>query len=141
MRACVINRVRRNVANLPAPFLDLRDRRVERMREQQVFVARVRDARQCAHLRYDNRPSANAAAIAGSTRNACAVRTFRAPLTARCSRPREPLGAALERPLLPTVATSNRAPARACGTNRRHLPHETANRDVELVDVRSSVEV
>lgn len=35
----------RCVANLPAAFLDLRRRRVERVREQEILVMRVGDAR------------------------------------------------------------------------------------------------
>ena len=46
----------RDVANLPAALLDLRRGRVERVREQQVLVVRVRDARERAHLRVRQPP-------------------------------------------------------------------------------------
>jgi len=51
-----VDRLRFDVAHLPAALFYMRCGRLERVREQQILVARVRDARQGANLRVRQPP-------------------------------------------------------------------------------------
>jgi hypothetical protein len=72
----VVRRLRRDIANLPAPLLDLRNRRVLRIREQQILVVQERNPRQRFYLAVRQSPFGNAAEVASSVRRVCADPTF-----------------------------------------------------------------
>ena len=94
-RRADVRRLGRDVADLPAALVDLLRGRVERVREQEILVRRIRGTRHCSYLRIREPPIRER----GGDHRQPAQRVRAAQLLA-CRRqrhpaaPREPLGAA-----------------------------------------------